>query len=313
MSAANDIVVVGSIALDSVETPFGRSTDALGGSAVYFSLAARHFNPVRLVGVVGEDFPEEFRRLLVDRGVGIEGLKAACGQTFRWSGRFDKDMRDARTLATQLNVFERFRPELTDEHRRSGIAFLGNIDPELQWEVLSQLVEPRLVACDTHGYWIGSKRAALKELLAHVDVFFVNEAEAAQLSGEVSLLKAGRMLSSWGPRAVVVKKGEHGATLFHEGRHMTFPAWPVEDVLDPTGAGDSFAGGFLGALSAQESWDSPEALKRAMAFGSVLASFDVEDFGTRRMQSLKRAEIEERYRNYVEALQIRDVLTPHLA
>ena len=305
-----DILVVGSVALDSVETPHGKSKDALGGSAVYFSLAARFFNRVRMVGVVGEDFPAPYRKLLTDRDVDIGGLKVLKGKTFRWSGRFEGDMRDAKTLSTKVNVFEKFKPELSEPHRQSSIAFLGNIDPHLQWDVLSQLQGPRLVACDTHSFWISSKKSALKELLSHVDVFFVNENEAVKLTGQPSLLKAGRTLGSWGPRAVIVKKGEHGATLFFKDRHVTLPAWPVEEVKDPTGAGDTFAGGFLGYLSSQPDWESLVQLKRAMAYGSALASFNVEDFGTRRVAALTVEDIHRRFRQYVDALQIEDAAVP---
>lgn len=301
--APNDILVVGSVALDSVETPFGKSEAALGGSAVFFSLAARHFNPVRLVGVVGKDFPRSFRDLLVEHRIDLEGLTEADGRTFRWCGRFGRDLREATTLETALNVFKDFRPTLTPNQRGCSTVFLGNIDPELQMDVLSQLKAPRLVACDTHEYWIRNKGPALKELLSKVDILFINEEEAGRLSRQFSLLKAARTLASWGPRLVVVKKGEHGVHLWFQ-RHLSLPAYPVEDVRDPTGAGDSFAGGFLGYLSSQEDWEDLSRLKRAALYGAVLASFNVEDFSTHRLAKLKTEAIHERFRELVDSLRV---------
>lgn len=304
--AKGDILVVGSVALDSVETPFGESREALGGSAVFFSLAARYFGRVRLVGVVGSDFPEPYKNMLGERGVDLEGLEVADGLTFRWRGRFGRDLKDAKTLSTCLNVFQAFRPKLSEAQKACPVAFLGNIDPELQAEVLSQLKGPRIVACDTHQYWIKNKRPALKELLSKVDVFFINDEEARRLSRQASLLKAARMLASWGPRIVVIKKGEHGANLWIDGRPYPVPAFPVEDVTDPTGAGDSFAGGFLGYLASRSQWRVVDELKTAALYGSVIASFNVEDFGTNRLENLPFESVRERIREFVAALRFAD-------
>jgi sugar/nucleoside kinase (ribokinase family) len=309
----NDILVVGSVALDTVETPFGASRDALGGSAVYFSLAARYFNSVHLLGVVGTDFPDRYRELLAERQVNVQGLMVAEGQTFRWSGKFSKHLKDPKTLATHLNVFQQFKPTLNEAQKDCPVVFLGNIDPELQSEVLSSLTRPKLVACDTHQYWIKSKRSALKELLSKVDVFFINEEEARKLTREVSLLKAARTLQSWGPRVIVIKKGEHGANMLVSGQHMSFPAFPVEDVMDPTGAGDSFAGGFLGYLSGLHDWHRPAHLKRAVLYGSVMASFNVEDFSTHRLAALDEKDLHARYRQFVESISVEESVPASVA
>lgn len=301
---AAGILVVGSVALDSVQTPEGESREALGGSAVYFSLAARHFAPVRMVGVVGEDFPREFRAMLDASGVDTRGLEAVSGKTFRWVGRFGRNLNSAKTLATHLNVFETFRPRLTEEQKSCSVVFLANIDPELQFEVLSQMKGPRLVACDTMNYWIGLKRSALQELLSKVDVFFVNEEEARKLSKEANSVRAAKRLCEWGPRVVVVKKGEHGAILYSRGKVFPFPAFPVETVKDPTGAGDTFAGGFLGCLAQHPDWDEPARLKRAILYGSVLASFNVQDFSTRPLETLAFSAVEERFQHFAELLTV---------
>ncbi|MDE2292219.1 MAG: sugar kinase [Elusimicrobia bacterium] len=300
-----NILVVGSIALDSVRTPEGESVEALGGSAVYFSLSARQFTPVSLVGVVGEDFPVPHREMLEGRGVDLSGLKTARGKTFRWQGRYTKDLNKARTLDTQLNVFETFKPELHDEHRESPVLFLANIDPDLQWEVLAQMRKPRVVACDTMNFWIGLKRPAIKELLSRVDVLFVNEEEAQKLARTRNNVRAALTLSAWGPRVVVLKKGEHGALLVADGRVFPFPAFPVRTVKDPTGAGDSFAGGFMGSLARSGAdLHDVDALKRALAYGAVMASFNVSDFSTRRLETLAGDEIEKRYGEYRDLLSL---------
>jgi sugar/nucleoside kinase (ribokinase family) len=300
----NDILVVGSVALDSVKTPEGESREALGGSSVYFSLAARQFSPVRMVGVVGEDFPKEFRSMLRDRDIDVSGLKTVPGKTFRWVGKFGKDLNTAKTLATYLNVFETFKPQLSAEQKECPIVFLANIDPELQWEVLSQMKQPKLVACDTMNYWISSKRPALKELLSRVDVFFVNEEEARKLTKESNNVRAARMLSEWGPSVVVVKKGEHGALMLAGGRVFPFPAFPCEVVKDPTGAGDTFAGGFLGSLAAEPDLKDLSRLKRSLIYGAVMASFNVSDFSTRRLEALQMAEIDERCKDFIDLLAV---------
>ncbi len=299
------IVVVGSVALDSVRTLWGESTEALGGSAVFFSLAARHFSRVSIVGVVGRDFPQAHRRMLAQKGIDLSGLKAIPGKTFRWVGKFGKDLSDAKTLATHLNVFARFKPKLTALQRKSRVVFLANIDPDLQTSVLDQMEKPSLVACDTMNYWIRSKPEALRRILARVHVFFVNEEEAKILSRQPTALQAACVISHWGPSVVVIKRGEHGALMKAGGRFYPFPAYPVESVKDPTGAGDTFAGGFMGYLaSVGGGHGDVRHLKRAVLYGSVLASFNVEDFSTKRLEALRRPVLDERMADFVDSLQV---------
>ncbi len=300
----SSILVVGSVALDSVKTLEGESREALGGSAVYFSLSARYFAPVSMVGVVGEDFPDEHRELLSERGINLAGLKAVPGKTFRWVGKYGRDISDAKTLATHLNVFKDFKPELSETQRKAPVVFLANIDPELQMDVLSQMRGPSIVACDTMNYWISSKPAALKELLSKVDIFFSNEDEAKKLTKQTSVLAAARTLAEWGPSVVVIKKGEHGAVMQAGGRLYAFPAFPVESVKDPTGAGDTFAGGFMGYLTAAGAYDDVDHLKLAMLYGTTMASFNVEDFSTRRLESLHRRGLDERFEHFLELLTV---------
>jgi sugar/nucleoside kinase (ribokinase family) len=287
-----DVLVVGSVALDSVATPFGKVEDALGGSATYFSYAASFFAPVRLVAAVGGDFPEAHVRLLRDRGIDVAGLQRdPGGRTFRWAGAYGFDLNEAKTLDTQLNVFATFQPELPDDLRRVPYLFLANIDPDLQLGVLSQMAaRPRLVALDTMNFWIQGKRDALRRVLAEVDVITINDAEARQLAGEPNLIKAARAIAGMGPRAVVVKRGEYGALMLTADAFFAAPAYPLESVFDPTGAGDTFAGGFMGYLASREATD-PATMRRAIVYGSVLASFAVEDFSLNRLVRLQREEI----------------------
>jgi sugar/nucleoside kinase (ribokinase family) len=300
----NSILVVGSVALDSVETRAGKSEDALGGSATYFSLAARQFAPVKIVGVIGEDFPARHRSMLEKAGIDISGLETAKGKTFRWSGSYTEDYNAANTLDTQLNVFAEFDPKLSDEHKECPILFLANIDPELQMEVLSQMKGPKIVAADTMNFWIDSKKPAVKELLGRVDVLFVNEQEAQSLSGADGNVAAAKVLSQWGPSVVVVKKGEHGALVYAGGKVYPFPAFPKESISDPTGAGDSFGGGFMGALAANPDLTNHASLKRAAVYGAVTASFNVESFSTERLEGLSREELDARAKEYVELLSV---------
>src|SRR3989442_9524704 len=252
-----DLLVVGSVALDSVETPFGKVREALGGSATYFSYSASFFTQVRLVATVGEDFPESHLRLLEDRGVDIGGLQASKGRTFRWTGEYGYDLNEAKTIETQPNVFAEFRPVLGDGLGRVPYLFLANIDPELQLDVLRQMRErPRLVALDTLNFWIQGKRDALRRVLAEADVVTINDGEARQLASEPNLIRAARALAALGPRTVVVKRGEYGALMMTDGAFFFVPAYPLESVYDPTGAGDTFAGGFMGYLAAQERTDA---------------------------------------------------------
>lgn len=270
-------LVVGSIALDTVETPFGRVRDALGGTAVYFSLAASSFTDVQVVGVVGEDFPSRHIQMLEERGCDLNGLQQRSGRTFRWVGSYDDDMNIAHTLDTQLNVFETFRPDLPGAYRGARTVFLGNIDPELQLEVLSQVEAPVLTALDTMNFWIGGKREQLTEVIRRVDTVIVNEAEARQFAGVFHIGDAARYIQSFGPRWVVIKRGEYGAAMFSPEGYFALPAFPTDTVRDTTGAGDTFAGGFMGYLDTVDHITFKER-KRALVFGTIMASFAVEDF-----------------------------------
>ncbi len=299
-----DLLVVGSVALDNVETPFGRAADALGGSATYFSYSASFFSQVRLVATVGEDFPEQHMRLLKDRGVDLTGLTVARGRTFRWTGQYGYDLNEAKTLDTQLNVFADFRPRLGAELQRVPFLFLANIDPALQLDVLRQMAgRPRLVALDTMNFWIQGKRDALVRVLGEVDVVTINDGEARQLAREPNLVKAARTIAGMGPKTVVVKRGEYGALMVSDGAFFIVPAFPLESVYDPTGAGDTFAGGFMGYLASQDRLDAA-TMRRAMVYGSVMASFTVEDFSLSRLIRLTREEIAERYAAFQDLIRL---------
>lgn len=289
-----DVVIVGSVALDDVRTPAGEVKNALGGSAVYASLAAGFFARTGVVGVVGDDFPEAYRQVLVSRGIRLDGLESAPGRTFHWSGTYEGDLSGARTLDTQLNVFARFTPKLPDAFRRAPYLFLANIDPDLQASVLDQVPRPRFTLLDTMNYWIQNKRGPLLSLLPRVDMLVVNDAEARQLSGESQLLQAAAWLKARGLRGVVIKKGEHGALVFWEDRLWSLPAVPLEEVRDPTGAGDTFAGGFIGAL-ALLGRDAADPWPMAASLGTVLASFTVEAFSVQGLTRLDEGRIRERY------------------
>lgn len=295
-----DLLVVGSVALDNVKTPFGQVEAALGGSATYFSYAASFFTQVRVVAAVGEDFPREHLGLLEARGVDIRGLEVQAGQkTFRWTGEYGFDLNEARTLETQLNVLGTFRPGLPAQFRRVPFLFLANMDPEVQLAVLEQVADPRLVALDTMNFWIEGKRPALLRVLGRVDALLINDAEARMLAREPNLVKAARAISAMGPRVVVVKRGEYGALMVTDGGFFFAPAFPLESVFDPTGAGDTFAGGFMGYLAHRGRVD-PDLLRRAMVHGAVMASFTVEDFSLERLKRLDPAEIQRRYEAFQE-------------
>ncbi|OGR33616.1 MAG: sugar kinase [Desulfuromonadales bacterium GWD2_61_12] len=289
------ILVIGSVAFDSVETPFGQVEEVLGGSGTYFSTSASFFTDVRLVAVVGEDFPPEHLEFLRSRGVDLSGVKTAPGRTFRWKGRYGYDLNEAQTLDTQLNVFAAFRPELPTGFEDAEYIFLANIDPELQMEVLRQVRRPRLIACDTMNYWIGGKREALLQTLKSVDTLVINEGETRQLAGEANLVKAARAVLAMGPKTLVVKRGEYGVLMFTEHSVFSAPAYPLESVFDPTGAGDTFAGGFIGYLAATGNL-SEHNIRRGIVFGSVMASFTVEDFSLNRLRTLHHDEIQDRFR-----------------
>ena len=292
------VLVVGSVALDSVETPFGKADNVLGGSGTFFSASASHLAPVQLVGVIGNDFPiDALKEALGSRPVDLSGLEQADGASFRWRGRYRHDLNMAETLETHLGVFSSFHPKIPEKFRRAPFVFLGNIDPRLQLDVLTQVERPKLVACDTMNFWIESRRPDLLKLLAHVDLITVNDAEARQLTEEFNLVRAARWIMARGPKVVVIKKGEHGAFMFTEGSIFYAPAYPLEAVFDPTGAGDSFAGGFIGYLA--RSGDLSEAnLRRAVIHGSVMGSFAVEKFSVTRLLEITPEDIARRVADF---------------
>lgn len=297
MSAANKVLVVGSVALDSVETPFGRADDVLGGSGTFFSSSASHFAPVQLVGVVGDDYPVEKLAPLAERGVDLAGLERAKGSSFRWRGRYRHDLNSAETLETHLGVFSHFHPKIPEQFRNAPFVFLANIDPRLQLQVLEQVEKPRLVACDTMNFWIESRRPELLELLKHVDLITINDAEARQLTEHTNLVHAARWILDRGPKHVLIKKGEHGAFMFNRDSVFFAPAYPLESVFDPTGAGDSFAGGFIGSLAASGDL-SDRSMRRAVVVGSAMGSFAVEKFSNTRLLEITRAEIDARVEEF---------------
>lgn len=296
------LLVVGSIALDTIETPFGRADNTAGGSTVYISAASSYFTaPIRIVGVVGSDFPKSEIDFLKSRGIDTEGLQIIKdGKTFRWSGRYHYDLNERDTLDTQLNVFEKFNPVLPESYRKSTYVVLGNINPELQLLVIDSLVKkPELIVCDTMNLWIREKYEKLLEVLKRVDVLIVNDSEARLLTSEPNLIKAARKIMSLGPRIMIIKKGEHGALLFTGDTIFSAPAFPFEFICDPTGAGDSFAGGFIGHIARTEDL-SDHNLKRAVIYGSVMASFYVGKFGTEGLKDLSDIDIHRRYRDFIE-------------
>ena len=289
------IVVVGSVALDSVETPFGKVENALGGSATYFSTAASFFtNELKLVGIVGEDFPQEHIDFLQSRKIDLTGLERVSGKTFYWSGRYSDNLNVAETLSTELNVFEQFAPKLPESYKTAKHVFLANINPELQMDVLRQMDDPELVVCDTMNLWIAERRVELLETIKHVDIFVLNDAETRQITGESNLNKAAKKILDYGPNRVIIKKGEHGSVTFTKTSYFSCPAYPLENILDPTGAGDTFAGGFFGYLASTGNL-SESNVRKAIVYGTVLASFNVEGFSLDRQRSLTKAEIESRF------------------
>jgi len=289
------ILVVGSVAFDSIKTPFGAVDEALGGSACYFSTSASFFTDVSLVAVIGEDFPQEHIDFLASRNIDLAGLQKSAGKTFRWKGKYEYDLNEAHTLETQLNVFESFQPELPENYRDAEYVFLANIDPELQLEVLQQVKNPKLVACDTMNFWIEGKKQELIKTLAKVDMLVINEAEVRQLADEPNLVKAAEIVRGFGPKTLVVKRGEYGVLMFSEGSIFSAPAYPLEEVFDPTGAGDTFAGGFVGYLAATRNL-AEHNLRKAIVFGTVMASFTVEKFSLDRLREIDYEEIENRYK-----------------
>ncbi|HEY4218422.1 MAG TPA: PfkB family carbohydrate kinase [Gemmatimonadaceae bacterium] len=288
------VLVVGSVALDSVETPFGKADNVLGGSGTFFSASASHLAPVQLVGVVGSDYPmDTLEKAFKSRPIDMAGVEHADGASFRWRGRYRHDLNVAETLETHLGVFSNFRPKIPEQFRNAPFVFLGNIDPRLQLDVLTQVAKPKLVACDTMNFWIESRRPDLLKLLEHVDLITLNDAEARQLTEESNIVKAAKWIMKRGPKHVVIKKGEHGAFMFTESTIFFSPAYPLESVFDPTGAGDSFAGGFMGYLA--RSGDlSEDNMRRAVVYGSAMGSFAVEKFSVERLIEITPDDIKRR-------------------
>lgn len=298
------LLVVGSVALDSIFTPFGETADALGGSAVFFSVAASLLHPVRVVGVIGQDYPVAELNRLAARGIDWSGVERADGESFRWKGKYSYDLQSRETLETRLGVFASFNPKLPDGWTDAKYLFLGNIDPVLQRNVLEQMKSPKLVVCDTMNYWIKSKKADLLPLLARVDVLLVNDSEARELSGDWNIHRAGKWILARGPKRVVIKQGEYGALLLEPGRTFYVPAFPLEEVFDPTGAGDAFAGGFLGYLARVDS-TAPEQMRRAMVYGSAMGSFAVEGFGVKGFDAVDYDAVQRRVQAFVDLTDVR--------
>jgi sugar/nucleoside kinase (ribokinase family) len=292
------LLVVGSVAFDAIETPYGKVDRTLGGAASYFALAASHFTPVRVVGIVGDDFGAKDEAVFRGRRIDLTGVEHAPGKTFFWAGRYSQNMNERTTLATELNVFANFRPTLPGAYCDSSFIFLGNIDPTLQRSVLQQVNgKPKVVGLDTMNYWIERTSAELRETLKHTHILMINDDETRQLTGEHNLMRAARHIFKMGPRTLVIKRGEHGALMVHDKFLFSVPGYPLEEVHDPTGAGDSFAGGFMGAL-ASAGRINHQTLRRAMVYGSVLGSFAVERFGVERLSHLTRREIHARARRF---------------
>ena len=300
------LLVVGSVALDSVKTPFGEENDVLGGSATYFSVSASYFSGVNLVAVVGEDFPEEHINLLKSNPINIDGLEKKPGKTFRWKGSYNYDLNEAHTLDTQLNVFADFDPKIPENYKNSKYVFLANIDPDLQIKVLDQITNPKLIVCDTMNYWIEGKLDSLKRLLSKINILIINDSETRELGKDPNVVKAAQKILSWGPDSIIVKRGEYGSLMFSDSSIFSAPAYPLEFVFDPTGAGDSFAGGFMGYISKMDDF-SEETKRKAIIFGSTMASFNVEKFSLKRLQSLTWKEIEKRFRFFKRITHFEDL------
>ncbi len=300
------LLVVGSVAFDTVRTPFGEATEVLGGSATYFATAASFFTNVDLVAVVGEDFPEEHIAFLQSRGVDLSGLERRKGKTFRWRGEYTYQLNEAHTLETHPNVLESFHPNVPDHYRSPGLLFLGNIDPDIQMEVLNQVERPKIVVCDTMNFWIHGKREALWKVLEKIDVLVINDAEARELGQESNLVKVANGFLARGIKYLVIKRGESGVLMFHEKQIFGTLAFPLESVRDPTGAGDTFTGGFMGYLASTGDF-SDMGFRRAIVFGSVMASFTVEAFSLDRLRQLQYKDIESRFRAFSRLTHFEDL------
>ena len=297
-----NILAVGSLAFDSVSTPAGKADKVLGGSLNFFSISASFFNPLQLVGVVGEDFPKEHLESLTRRGIDIKGISVMNGKTFHWTGEYGKDLSEAVTLSTQLNVFEHFNPKLPENYRDAEYVFLGNIAPELQLSVLDQVRKPKLIALDSMNFWITGRKAELVKVLPRIDLLTINEGEAKLLAGESNVVLAAEKILLMGPKAIVVKRGEYGAFLFFQNEIFSCPAVPIRNVIDPTGAGDTFAGGMIGYLASHGAGLERGALRKAVLTGAVMASFTVEDFSFRRLAKLERSEIDQRLEHLIATM-----------
>ncbi len=307
------LTVVGSVAFDGLETPFGKREKILGGAATHFSLSASFFTSVRIVGVVGNDFGAEEEQVFKNHNIDISDVERVTdGKTFFWRGRYEYDMNTAHTLETQLNVFETFKPKLSEETKQSRLVFLANIQPDLQREVRDQIAHAELIGLDTMNLWIDIARESLLKTIVGVNILFINDAEARQLADEPNVIKAAQKILTWGPKYLVIKRGEYGAALFTKDTYFAIPAYPLESVFDPTGAGDTFAGGFMGYLDSQETLDEA-AMRRAMIFGSVMASFNVEEFGTERVQRLTHNEINERFRAFKRMTHFEEIIFERVA
>ncbi|MFC1728718.1 PfkB family carbohydrate kinase [candidate division KSB1 bacterium] len=297
------LLVVGSIAFDTILTPAGEGKDVLGGSAVHFTASSSFYTPTRVVGVVGEDFDHGLLQFLRDRNADLGGIYTERGKTFRWTGRYHKNMNERDSLATELNVFENFRPNIPESYRDSEYIFLANINPDLQSEVLDQVRRPVFTALDTMNFWIDGSREILEKVLARVDCVFLNDTEIQEFSGEHNLARAAKIVSDMGPDTIIIKKGEHGALMYHDSSFFVLPAYILESVIDPTGAGDSFAGGFMGYI-AQRKDVSDSSLRNALAYGTCMASFCCEDFGSGRFKTLHKEEIELRVNDFKQLISL---------
>lgn len=298
------LTIIGSVALDSVETPFGETADALGGSALYFGCAAVHLHPLSIIGVVGDDYPFDELEKLARRGVDLSGLERVKGESFRWKGKYSYDLQNRETLDTRLGVFADFDPKVPDKLKDAKYVFLGNIDPLLQMNVLDQMVQPKFVVCDTMNFWINSKRDAILDLMKRIDVLMVNDAEARELSGDWNIHRAARWIMEKGPKMVVIKQGEYGAVLVTGDSTFYVPAYPLEKIFDPTGAGDAFAGGFMGHLARTDDITTAN-LRVAMVYGSTMGSFAVEKFSVNKLNEINLDEIEERARKFADLVHFR--------
>ena len=293
----SSILVVGSVAFDSVKTPFGEAANVLGGSATYFSVSASYFSPVKMVSVIGKDFTEDHQTIFKRHNIDTAGLIQTTGETFRWKGRYGFELNEAETLDTQLNVLETFEPQIPENYKNCDYVFLGNIDPVLQVKVLDQIENPKLVACDTMNFWIDAKLDDLKKTLQRIDILVINDGEARMLAGEANLVQAANRILAMGPKRLIIKRGEYGVLMFNGDSIFGAPAYPLEEVFDPTGAGDTFAGGLMGHLARADDVED-STLRQAIIFGSVMASFNVEAFSLGKLSALTKTDIDTRFEQF---------------